>query len=252
MHADLPEEPAIPDNNQTTDNLQGDPPTENQPTPLLPGLQTAQDIPPARQTRSGRIVRNTPHYDQSINQYNQGLVVWEVLLDQDEREDVPTVESQYAIQKSMENPMAFAATTNPDILYWDQAMKAPDRDKFIESVPIELDGHEKMGNYEPVPLNEVPAGTRLLDMVWSMRRKRKIKTQEVYKWKAQLNVHGGQQVHGVHYWDTYAPVVTWQTVRLFLILSLILGRQSRKIDFVMAYPQSPAEMLLYMRLPQGY
>ena len=131
------------------------------------------------------------------------------------------MESKYAIQKLMGNPMAFAATTNPDILYWDQAMKAPDQDKFIKAVRTELDGHQKMGNYEPMPLNEVPAGTRLLDMVWSMRRKRAIKTQEVYKWKARLNVHGGQQVHGVHYWDTCTPVVTWQTVRLFLILSLM-------------------------------
>ena len=56
----------------------------------------------------------------------------------------------------------------------------------------------------------------------------------------------------MHYWDTYAPVVTWQTVHLFLILSLLLGRQSRQLDFVMAYPQAPAEMPLYMRLPQGY
>ena len=105
-----------------------------------------------------------------------------MLLDQDDQEDVPTAESQYAIQKAMENPMAFAAMTNPDILYWDQAMKAPDRDKFIEAVRIELDGHEKMGNYEPIPLSEVPAATKLLDMVWSMRRKRRIKTQEVYQW----------------------------------------------------------------------
>ena len=77
--------------------------------------------------------------------------------------------SQYAIQKAMENPMAFVATDNPDILYWDQAMKAHDRDKFIEAVRIELDRHEKMGNYKPIPLNKVPAGTKLLDMVWSMR-----------------------------------------------------------------------------------
>ena len=103
-----------------------------------------------------------------------------------------------------------------------------------------------MGNYEPIPLNEVPTGTKLLDMVWSMRRKRRIKTQEMYKWKARLNVHGGQQDHGVHYWVTYAPVVTWHTVRFFLILSLILGWQSRQLDFVMAYPQAPAEMPLYI------
>ena len=131
-------------------------------------------------------------------------------------------------------------------------MKAHDRDKFIEAVGIELDGHEKMGNYEPIPIRDVPKGTKLIDMVWSMRRKRCIKTQEVYKWKVRLNVHGGQQEHGVHYWDTYAPVVTWQMVRLFLILSILLGWQSRQLDFVMAYPQVPAEMPLYMQLPQGY
>ena len=179
-------------------------------------------------------------------------MAWEVLVDQDEGEDIPTASSQYAIQKSLEDPIAFAASSNPDILYWDQAMRAHDRDKFIEAVGIELDGHEKMGNYEPIPIREVPKGAKLIDMVWSMRRKRRINTQEVYKWKARLNVHGGQQEHGVHYWDTYAPVVTWQTVRLFLVLSLLLGWQSRQLDFVMAYPQAPAEIPLYMRLPKGY
>ena len=56
----------------------------------------------------------------------------------------------------------------------------------------------------------------------------------------------------MHYWDTYAPVVTWQMVRFFLILSILLGWQSRQLDFVMAYHQVPAELSLYMRLPQGY
>ena len=145
-----------------------------------------------------------------------------MLLDQDDREDVPTSKSQYAVQEAMENHMAFAATDKPNILYWAQAMRAHNRDKFIKAVWIELDRHEKMGNYEPIHLNKVPKGTKLLDMVRSMWSKQRIKTQEVYKLKARLNMHGSQQVHIVHYWDTYAPVVTWQTVRLFLILSLIL------------------------------
>ena len=41
-------------------------------------------------------------------------------------------------------------------------------------------------------------------------------------------------------------------VRFFLILSILLGWQSCQLDFVMAYPQVPAEMPLYMQLPQGY
>ena len=136
---------------------------------------------------------------------------------------MPTAASQYKLQKSLENPLVFAATDNPNILYWDQAKKAHDRDKIIEAVGAELDGHEKMSNYEPVPLNQVTRGTKLIDMVWSMQRKQRIKTQEVYKWKARLNVHGGQQEHGIHYWDTYTQVVTWQTAQFFLFSPSYLG-----------------------------
>ena len=46
--------------------------------------------------------------------------------------------------------------------------------------------------------------------------------------------------------------MTWQMVRFFLILSILLGWQSCQLNFVMAYPQAPGEMLLYMTLLQGY
>ena len=83
---------------------------------------------------------------------DQGIVAWELLIDQEEQEYQPTAATQFAPQKALEDPIALAATTNPDILYWDQAMKAHDCDKFLEAVKIELDGHEKMGNYEPIPI----------------------------------------------------------------------------------------------------
>ena len=148
--------------------------------------------------------------------------------------------------------MVLTATDNPDILYWDQAIKAHDCDKFFKAVMVELDRHEKNGQLRAHTAGQGTKRYNVDRYVWSMQRKQRIKTEEVHRWKAHLNVHGGQQVHSVHYWDTYAPVVTWQTVRLFLILSLILGWQSRQLDFIMAYPQAPAEMPLYMRLPQGY
>ena len=102
---DLPEQP-----------LQGHQP--DQTAPQLPQPQLVQQpLQTARQTRSGRIVRNTPRYKQSISQRSQGLVAWEVLVDQDEQEDVPTAAMQYVIQKSLENPIAFATSDKPDILY---------------------------------------------------------------------------------------------------------------------------------------
>jgi hypothetical protein len=50
---------------------------------------------------------------------------------------------------------------------------------------------------------------KILDSVWAMKRKRDLVTREVYKHKARLNVHGGQQQFGVNYFETYSPVVTW-------------------------------------------
>ena len=62
-HTDMQEEPENPGTIETSDNLKEDPRTDNELAPLIPGLQTAKDVPPARQTRSGRIVRNMPCYD---------------------------------------------------------------------------------------------------------------------------------------------------------------------------------------------
>ena len=218
LHQDLP----LPLDSETDEHHLPDP--QQPAVPAAPPLPQ-QELPsaPARQTQSGRVIKNTPRYDQSISLREQGIVAWELPIDQDEQEDKPTAATHVATQTALEDPIAFAATDHPDILYWDQAMKAHDRDKFIGAIDVELDSHERMGNYETIPIDKVPSGTNLLDMVWSMRWKRRIKTQEAYKWKARLNMHGRQQEHGVHYWDTYAPVVTWQTVRFFLILSILLG-----------------------------
>ena len=162
-------EPIMESFNETEDIPDPTPPAIAVP-PAAPEEQPVigPSTPATRQTRSGRTICNTPWYDQSVTQREQGLVAWEVLLDQDEQEQMLTVASQYKIHKSLENPLAFAASDNHDILYWDQAMQAHDRTKFVEAVGTELDGHEKMGNYEPVPLSNVPKGTKLIDMVWSM------------------------------------------------------------------------------------
>jgi Reverse transcriptase (RNA-dependent DNA polymerase) len=98
----------------------------------------------------------------------------------------------------------------------------------------------------------VPDNTPILDSVWSMKRKRRLKTNEVNKHKARLNIHGGQQELGVNYWETYSPVVTWAAIRLLLILAIMYCWYTLQIDFVLAYPQAPVECELYMKIPKGF
>jgi hypothetical protein len=50
---------------------------------------------------------------------------------------------------------------------------------------------------------------------------------------------------------TYAPVVTWFTIRLMIVFGIIFCWALWQVDFVMAYPQAPIETDIYMELPQG-
>jgi hypothetical protein len=116
----------------------------------------------------------------------------------------------------------------------------------------EITDHEERGHWTVVLRDSLPKGTPVLPAVWSMKRKRRLTTREVYKWKARLTIHGGKPQYGVNYWDTYSPVVRWATIRLFLILASIHRWHTRQLDFVLAYPQAPVECDLYMEIPKVF
>jgi Reverse transcriptase (RNA-dependent DNA polymerase) len=84
-----------------------------------------------------------------------------------------------------------------------------------------------------------------------MRRKRDLITGKVVKWKARLNVDGSKQKIGIDYNDTYAPVASWISVRLILILEIRQKWKTKQLDFVQAFPQAPVEHELYIELPKG-
>ena len=114
----------------------------------------------------------------------------------------------------------------------------------------EVNDHLTRGHWEFVRKEDVPAGTKILPMIWSIKRKRKILTGEPYKWKARLTVHGGKQEYGVQYWETYSLVVTWASLRLLLILATLNDWVAKQIDFVLAFSQADAENELYLSIPQ--
>jgi hypothetical protein len=238
------------------------PPINNpipEPLPTVPQAQVRQAPPPtaypsspARVTRSGRVVKDSTRYTQSVKQRDQNLVAWEVLTDNDDSISQYPQQEEWDIQQQMEDPMAFATHSDPDTMYMHQAMKQPDKAEWLKAMDQEVNDHVAKGHWKLVPLAKVPKGVKVLDAVWAMRRKRKIMTGEIYKWKARLNAHGGQQVKGVNYWETYAPVVSWPTIRFFFSIALLRGWETRQIDFVQAYPQAPVECDIYMDIPKGY
>ena len=96
----------------------------------------------------------------------------------------------------------------------------------------------------------MPQGTKRIMAIWSFKQKR-FPDSSLNKHKARICAHGGQQTWGQDYWDTYAPVVTWASVRLLLIIAKIHKLESKSIDFVLAFPQADLDVPVYMELPPG-
>ena len=160
-------------------------------------------------------------------------------------------QDDYLLQDEMTNPIAFMAHSNKDTMYFHEAMQAPDKDEFAKAVVKEVNDHIDHKHWELIPRESVPRGVKILPSVWSMKRKRDIKTQRVYKHKARLNVHGGKQEYGENYFETFSPVVTWFSIRLLLVLAILNSWHTRQVDFVLAYPQADIEYDMYMELPHG-
>lgn len=143
--------------------------------------------------------------------------------------------------------------SDPDTLYLHEALRQPDRKQFIKAMQKEVQDMKDSGHWHVVQASTVPEGATILPGVWALRRKRRIATQEIYKWKARLNLDGSKQTYGKDYWETYAPVAAWPIIRWILTLTIINGWKSKQLDYVMAYPQADIETdHTYMKIPRGF
>jgi hypothetical protein len=165
---------------------------------------------------------------------------------------VATTEATHTLDDGTSNftyPSASPSTSDKDTLHYGKMLQSEDRDKFVEAMQKEITGIH--GIFEVVPRSAIPQNTKPLPAIWAFRRKRN-PDWSINKWKARINVHGGRQTQGVNYWETFAPVVNWSTVRLVMNLSLLHGFHSKQVDFVQAYTQAPLDCPIYMEVPAGF
>ena len=140
-------------------------------------------------------------------------------------------------------------TTDPDTMTLTEALQQPDRANFILAMHKELNEHISRCHWKVVSLKDVPSHKRRLPMVWSMKRKRN-PIGEIVKWKARLCAGGHRSIEFVDYWDTYSPVVSWQTIRLVFTLAIVNNWYIHSIDFIMAFPQATVKTDIFMQPPR--
>ena len=70
--------------------------------------------------------------------------------------------------------------------------------------------------------------------------------------KVRIVAKGYQQIHGVNYFDTYAPVISFTAVRCFLAFVTQMNLHCDQMDVVTAFLNGDLEETIYMELPSGF
>ena len=144
----------------------------------------------------------------------------------------------------------FSTITDNDCYTYSGMLKQPDKHKFVEAMLEETAVHEKRNHWTAMLRTDMPAGAKTILSIWSFKRKR-IPDGTISKYKARLCAHGGMQSWGVDYWETYAPVVNWMSVRFILTVAKIHKLDTKVIDFVLAFPQAKLDVDVFMEIPAG-
>ena len=107
-----------------------------------------------------------------------------------------------------------------------KVMNGPLREGFIEACRKEIETLIQMGAWDVVKrekwMNVLPSSQVL--------KVKRFPDGLVRKLKSRFVAGGHRQKHGVDFFDTFAPVVNWSTVRLLLILTVQLGLVFKQVD----------------------
>ena len=112
----------------------------------------------------------------------------------------------------------------------------------------EIEELENHNTWEVLERSSIPEGANILPSTWAFKIKR-TPSGEVRKFKARFCVRGDKQIEGVDFFESYAPVVSWSTVRMLLCLTMQMGWETRQVDFSNAFVQATLEETVYVTLP---
>ena len=137
------------------------------------------------------------------------------------------------------HPFALATQANAaDNPTWEEAINGPDSEGYWKAMEKELHTlQDDMNSWEVVTRKD---WMNVLPSTWAFKCKR-FPNGDVRKLKARFCARGDCQIEGVDFFDTFAPVTNWTTVRIMLIMSLILGLSTKQVDYTAAFVHAPID-----------
>ena len=157
------------------------------------------------------------------------------------------------------DPRAYLAKgkkSDPDNPSFNEAMLGEHADEYRKAMVTEINQLLRQRTWDRVDRASIPNGPdgkprRVLPGTWAFKLKR-LPDGTPLKFKARYCVRGDLQKEGIDYFDTYAPVVQWSTIRMVLSLILHNGWTTKQVDYTNAFAQADLEETVYIDQPRGF
>ena len=117
--------------------------------------------------------------------------------------------------------------------------------KWQEGMKKEFTDFHNRKVWEFVPKREVPDGRKILGSKWVYKKKR----SGIYR--SRLVAKGYNQIPGVDFTESFAPVVSDATMRIVLTMMLVFKWDYRVLDVETAFLEGKLEEEIFMEIPEG-
>ena len=133
---------------------------------------------------------------------------------------------------------------------WKEAQTYPDKQLWIDATWREINSIIEKKVLQLLDWSEIPEMANIITSRVLYKLKRKADGSRDIE-KARLILQGFLQIHGLDYFDTFAPVSQVLTVRLVLILAVQFGLTTHHVDVKTAFLNSEMKEEVYVKLPDG-
>jgi hypothetical protein len=147
---------------------------------------------------------------------------------------------------------AHSSASKEDNPSWKQATRGKFADEYWKAMVLEIATLEAIRAWDVVEYDP-DTMPNIIPSTWAFKCKR-FPDGLVKKFKARFCARGDMQLEGIDFFETYAPVVQWTTIRLMFILEVILGLKSKQGDITCAFLHADVEPgeTIYVDMPLGF
>lgn len=128
------------------------------------------------------------------------------------------------------------------------AMSRSDKNNWYQAMEEEMNSLYKNDVWTLV---DRPAGKNIVSNRWVLRIKRK-PNGDIDRYRARLVARGFSQIYGEDYFETYAPVVNMNAVRMMFSFAAIENLIIKQFDVKTAFLYGQLDEEVYMEQPEGF